>query len=79
MDMTVVNEAQKLTKLLDDLRLLESQFNSQLNKYAMDTSENDLKERQRNSVLESLTSSIASKKEEVKTQSQVVQNLIAKI
>ncbi|POB47130.1 hypothetical protein [Vibrio vulnificus] len=79
MDMTVVNEAQKLTKLLDDLRLLESQFNSQLNKYAMDTSENELKERHRNSVLESLTSSIASKKEEVKTQSQVVQNLIAKI
>ncbi len=79
MHKAVVNETQKLTRLLGDLRFLENRFDGQLTKYAMDTSDNELKESTRNSVLDSLQESIVNKKQEIKDQSQIVQDLIAKI
>ncbi|ARC95128.1 hypothetical protein B6A42_27345 (plasmid) [Vibrio coralliilyticus] len=73
-----VQESQKLVKLLDDLRLLNVQLNSQLTKAAMDESKPELSDSD-HSVFDSLKSSIADKKEEIKTQNQVVQKLIASI
>ncbi|MBY7854366.1 hypothetical protein KW429_11720 [Vibrio fluvialis] len=73
-----VQESQKLVKLLDDLRLLNIQFNSQLSKSTMDKSKVELSDSD-HSVFDSLRGSIAAKKEEIKAQNQVVQELIARI